>query len=70
LPILADLIRETKIPNGHDQIIAAWQNRTKGMMLDEGGFGFDIVADLLEQKQQAVDDAEFKRASELSMGID
>ena len=51
LPLLADLIRETKIPKGHDEIIAAWKEKTAGLMIDEGGFGFDIVADLLKQKE-------------------
>lgn len=53
LPILAELIRETRIPHGHDQIIEAWQKKTAGLMLDEGGFGFDVVADILAQKQES-----------------
>ena len=70
LPILAELIRETKILKNHDEIIAAWKEKTNGLMLDEGFLGFDVVADILQQKEEAAAEAEFQRQAANSMGID
>jgi len=47
------LIKETRIPKGHDEIIAAWQKK-------EGRVGWNLerlVADLLEQKKEAEEKA-------------
>lgn len=49
---LARLITSTKIPKNHDAIIVAWQNLTKNI-IDNYGFYALVVADLMEQKQEA-----------------
>lgn len=45
---LARLIRTTKIPKGHDEIIAAWRNKN----LDDD---LGVTASLLEQKKEAAE---------------
>lgn len=52
LSLLADLILETKIPEGHDQIIVAWKKKIEGVMFNKGESVLDVVADLLEQKEE------------------
>jgi hypothetical protein len=48
---LADLIKTTKIPAGHDEIIEAWKKRCQELSWSEESFG--VIADLLEQKREA-----------------
>lgn len=44
LLLLAKLIDVTKIPAGHDEIIAAWREKTKGMgFTGAAGLGSDIT---------------------------
>ena len=45
---LATLIRATKVPKGHDEIITAWNTRLAAMSWDDKDFG--VSANLLEQK--------------------
>ncbi|MFH1112004.1 MAG: hypothetical protein V1712_02950 [Patescibacteria group bacterium] len=58
LMCLAKLIKETEIPKGHDEIIAAWNQRLPELW---SGEDFGVPADLLEQKQEA---AEKEKAKE------
>lgn len=53
LEFLATLIKATDIPKGHDEIIAAWDQRRKGMCWGDEDLG--VPADLLEQKQEAAE---------------
>ena len=55
LELLADLIKGTKIPKNHDQIIAAWKNRC--LELGWGNSDLGVPADLLEQKEIAACEA-------------
>ncbi len=60
LACLAMLIRKTKIPKGHDEIIAAWNHR-----LAELGstLSFGVVASLQEQKQASAKKPEGEKKS-------
>lgn len=49
---LSLLIKKTKIPRGHGEIIAAWKQRTRDLGLPSDALG--VVSDLLEQKKEAV----------------
>ncbi len=69
LPILADLICETTIPKGHDEIIAAWKEKMNGM-LDEGGFGIDVVASLMEQKRESENPPEMTHEEKVKEALD
>ena len=59
LRVLAKLIRATKIPMGHDEIIAAWNQHLEGYHFDIGTIGDDdvsgVLADLLEKKEEAAE---------------
>lgn len=57
---LAKLIKTTKIPRGHNEIIAAWNVRKKAMCWDSEKLG-GVVASLLQQKAEA--EAEVAKAS-------
>ncbi|MEX0650234.1 MAG: hypothetical protein WD200_04480 [Candidatus Andersenbacteria bacterium] len=48
---LTELIKITKIPKGHDEIISAWEGRREQLVFPDGYRG--VVADLLEQKEEA-----------------
>ena len=50
--ILASLLRQTKVPNNHDQIIQAWTNRRRDLDLNDG-FDQGLVEGLLEEKVEA-----------------
>ncbi len=50
--VLAPLIKATKIPKGHDEIIAAWNDRSN-LLGHAGKDLFGVVADLRKQKQEA-----------------
>lgn len=52
LGCLALLINATRIPKNHDEIIAAW-NRRRESIGWEGENVFDVVTNVLEQKQEA-----------------
>ena len=58
LECLAALIKATKIPKGHDEIIAAWNQRRQEMAWGDVDLG--VPADLFEQKQEAATAAEKK----------
>ncbi|MEK7536945.1 MAG: hypothetical protein AAB584_00660 [Patescibacteria group bacterium] len=49
---LGKLIQETKIPKGHDAIIAAWNDRNEELSREMREAG-DVYGDLFEQKQEA-----------------
>ncbi|MBI2482262.1 MAG: hypothetical protein HYV76_01730 [Candidatus Vogelbacteria bacterium] len=49
LKCLATLIKATKVPKGHDEIVAVWNERRKAMCWDDEDLG--VPANLLEQKQ-------------------
>ena len=51
IPRLAELIKETKIPEGHDEIIAAWNERRQETRWLREDFG--VPADLRKQKREA-----------------
>ena len=53
LQCLATLIRETKVPKGHDEIIAAWNQRRQEIAWGDEDLG--VPTDLLEQKQEAAE---------------
>ena len=53
LRCLAMLIKETKIPKGHEEIIAAWNQRRQEMAW--GNVDLGVPADLLEQKEEAAE---------------
>ncbi len=58
LQCLAVLIKATKIPAGHDEIIAAWNKAAwPGHTLHDD---YGVPADLLEQKQEATEKAKAK----------
>lgn len=61
LQCLATLIRETKIPEGHDEIIAAWNQRRQ--MMGWGGHDLGVSASLLEQKQASVKKSDGEKKS-------
>lgn len=48
---LSVLIKRTKIPKGHDEIIAAWNQRAREVGSIDNAFG--VSTDLLEQKEEA-----------------
>ena len=50
---LAMLIKATKIPKGHDEIIVAWNQRRQEMVWGDEDLG--VPADLLKQKQEAAE---------------
>ena len=52
LVALATLIKITKLPKGHDEIITAWNDRRKKMLWGDTDLG--VPANLLEQKQAFV----------------
>jgi hypothetical protein len=60
LSILAWLTMATKIPKGHDEIIAAWEKREPNA--PKGSTIANVLADLREQKQEA--EAEAQRIAE------
>lgn len=60
LAVLAPLIKGTKIPKGHDEIIAAWNDRLN-LLGGTRRHDYNVPADLLEQKQEA---AEKEKAKE------
>ena len=49
---LATLIKATKVPKGHNEIISAWNERRKALCW--GDEDFDVPVSLLEQKQAGV----------------
>ena len=51
--LLCWLIKSTKIPKGHDEIIAAWKKRYPSITPDGEGTVCEVLADLLEQKREA-----------------
>lgn len=52
--LLAQLIKDTKIPAGHDEILAAWKQLRQKHTHGEGDPDiFDVIADLAEQKSEA-----------------
>lgn len=55
LNCLARIIKRTKIPKGHDEIVRAWGFRIKllGGRSDISTDDFGVSANLLEQKQEA-----------------
>ena len=53
LECLATLIKATKIPKGHDEIIATWNQRRQEMAW--GSVDLGVPVDLLKQKQEAVE---------------
>ncbi|MFA6273510.1 MAG: hypothetical protein WC673_03440 [Candidatus Paceibacterota bacterium] len=53
LRCLATLIKATKIPKNHDEIIAAWKQQREDVGWDNEELG--VSADLLEQKQEAAE---------------
>ncbi len=60
--VLAKLIKETRIPAGHDEIILAWRQQFAKMHKAQGqvwreGDNLGVVASLLEQKKEAEDKA-------------
>ncbi len=63
--VLGKLIKETKIPEGHEAIAAAWTQRFEelhrvwGQAWDEDDY-LGVVANLLEQKEEAAKKAEEK----------
>lgn len=58
--ILATLIKMTRIPKGHDEIITAWNKRS----LELGYNNYlDVPADLLEQRHEAEKEDEEKAAA-------
>ncbi len=59
--LLAKMIKETKIPKGHDEIIVAWRHRQDDWGL---GFGHGVVENPLEQKREAERKEEEKKAKE------
>ena len=59
---LAELIKATKIPKGHEEIIVAWMQRLQE--IGYPNFNLDVTADLLEQKQEAEKKEEEKKAKE------
>ena len=60
--LLARMIKTTKIPKGHDEIIAAWRYRQDNWGLVV--FPHGVVEDLLEQKQEAEEKEKEKKAKE------
>lgn len=56
--LLAKLIKETRIPRGHDEIISVWNRCKNNWRL---GFGHGVVESLLEQKQEAEKEEEKRR---------
>lgn len=62
LQCLAMLIKETKVPKGHEEIIVAWNQRRQEMAWGNADLG--VPADLLEQKQEAAEKA--KKEEDLS----
>ena len=58
LSLLAKLIKTTKIPKGHDEIIEAWRARSTDPSDDDP---FDVIADLLEQKREAEEKEKVKQ---------
>ncbi len=49
---LSLLIKKTKIPRGHDEIIAAWNQRARDLLLPiDNAFG--VPVDLQDQKKEA-----------------
>ena len=63
--LLGWLIRQTKIPKGHDEIIEAWKKKRMGLGLSPG-FDFAVVDDLLEQKKEAAVKKELALAASLN----
>ena len=53
LQLLAQLIKATKVPKNHDEIIAAWKQRWQVMGWRQGDLDLGVSANLLEQKQEA-----------------
>lgn len=51
LQCLATIIKATTIPNGHEEIIKAWNWRRA--MMGWGDLSLGVPADLLEQKKEA-----------------
>lgn len=65
MDILANLLKQTKIPTGHDAIIAAWERKSVEMGWDGDYLG--VRASLLEQKRAAtVPDARKSRPGSLA----
>lgn len=56
MPLLAQIIKTTKIPKGHDTIIEAWQRCFRGTGINDD---LGVSASVLEQKQ-----VEEKKAAE------
>ena len=51
---LAEIIKTTKIPKGHDEIAAAWSQRRSELNWGEDK-SLGVRVNLLEQKQEAVE---------------
>ncbi|MEK7541185.1 MAG: hypothetical protein AAB529_03070 [Patescibacteria group bacterium] len=64
LDFLGQLIMVTKIPKNHDAIIAAWQERCDELAEEEDPFFAEVLADLLQQKQEAEAEAKAKEAAQ------
>lgn len=58
LALLGNLIRGTRIPAGHDEIIAAWREQVVGTHLLEWGPGLDVVVSILAQKPKPMTEEE------------
>ncbi len=59
ISLLAKLIKTTKIPKGHDEIIEAWRARSTDPSDDDP---FGVIADLLEQKSETEEKEKVKQA--------
>jgi hypothetical protein len=67
LRCLAFLIKATKIPSNHDEIIAAWEKQLDRLLpLIHGDF--DVPADLLGQKQRAAEEERTKAKKKKQAG--
>jgi hypothetical protein len=64
LPLVA-LIKLTKIPKNHDEIIVAWQDLMKRLHFSEEWDIFGVVEDLNRQKREA--EAEVRQKHEAEM---
>lgn len=58
LRCLATLIKTTKVPKNHDEIIVAWKQRQQEVGWDDEELG--VSANLLEQKREAAEKEEAK----------
>lgn len=66
LECLAGIIKATKIPKGHDDIIAAWNTRREEMCW--GNVDLGVPADLNLQKQEIAEAQKTKNGQESAVG--